>query len=67
MSIYDLAYEEDHAELFKVLVNPKAVIDPTKNDLNTSNLLKDLLIACCCYKNYYCLMLQVIKFNLHAI
>lgn len=34
MTIYDLAYEEDHSELYNMLLNPIAVVDPTKNDLN---------------------------------
>lgn len=34
MTIYDLAYEEDHSELYNLLLNPIAVVDPTKNDLN---------------------------------
>lgn len=37
MTIYDLAYEEDHSELYNVLSNPTVVIDPARTDMATVN------------------------------
>lgn len=37
MTIYDLAYEEDHSDLYNVLSNPSVVIDPTRTDLSKVN------------------------------
>lgn len=34
MTIYDLAYEEDHSELYNLLSNPSDVIDPMRIDLS---------------------------------
>lgn len=37
MTIYDLAYDEDHSELYNLLSNPSAVIDPMRTDLSKVN------------------------------
>lgn len=37
MTIYDLAYEEDHSDLYNLLSNPSTVIDPKQNNLSTVN------------------------------
>lgn len=37
MTIYDLAYEEDHSELYNLLSNPSVVIDPMRADLSKVN------------------------------
>lgn len=34
MTIYDLAFEEDHTELYSLLSNPSTVVDPVKNYLS---------------------------------
>lgn len=34
MTIYDLSYEDEWPELYKILLNPKAVIDPSQTELN---------------------------------
>lgn len=35
MSIYDLVYEEDHSELYNLLLNPINVVEPLQNVLTT--------------------------------
>ncbi|GAB0101002.1 Circadian locomoter output cycles protein kaput [Sergentomyia squamirostris] len=42
-TIYDLAYEEDHSELYNVLLNPAAITDPQQNNLNREN---QILFSC---------------------
>uniref|UniRef100_A0A6B2E545 Putative aryl-hydrocarbon receptor nuclear translocator n=1 Tax=Phlebotomus kandelakii TaxID=1109342 RepID=A0A6B2E545_9DIPT len=43
MTIYDLAYDEDHSELYNVLLNPAAITDPLQNDLTREN---QILFSC---------------------
>ncbi|XP_055688522.1 circadian locomoter output cycles protein kaput isoform X1 [Lutzomyia longipalpis] len=43
MTIYDLAYEEDHSELYNVLLNPAAITDPLQNNLTREN---QILFSC---------------------
>uniref|UniRef100_A0A1L8DGZ4 Putative aryl-hydrocarbon receptor nuclear translocator n=1 Tax=Nyssomyia neivai TaxID=330878 RepID=A0A1L8DGZ4_9DIPT len=43
MTIYDLAYEEDHSELYNVLLNPAAIADPLQNNLTREN---QILFSC---------------------
>lgn len=35
LSIYDMMLDEDHAELYNMLLNPPAVIDPVQKTLST--------------------------------
>lgn len=37
MTIYDLAYEEDHSKLYNILLNPVSVIEPLQNGLTREN------------------------------
>lgn len=39
MTIYDLAFEDDHTELYSLLSNPSAVVDPVKNYLSKGKLI----------------------------
>lgn len=43
MTIYDLAYDEDHSELYNVLLNPAAITDPLQNNLTREN---QILFSC---------------------
>lgn len=38
MTIYDITYEEDHTDLYNVLANPAAIIDPVNYDLTDGKL-----------------------------
>lgn len=37
MTIYNLAFEEDHSELYNILLNPVAVVEPLQNGLAREN------------------------------
>lgn len=37
MSIYELMLEEDHADLYNLLLNPPTVIDPVQESLSADN------------------------------
>lgn len=43
MTIYDITYEDDHTELYNILVNPALIIDPVNNDL-TDGMYTELKI-----------------------
>lgn len=42
MTIYDLTYEEDHKELYTILMNPKAVINPLQDELNSGSWVTNM-------------------------
>lgn len=44
MTIFDLIYEKDRTEIYSLLSNPTAVVDPLKNDIPQGNTLFFLLI-----------------------
>lgn len=37
MTIYDLSYEDDHTELYNLLLNPSNIADPLQNGILTEN------------------------------
>lgn len=39
MTIYDLAYEEDHTELYNLLLNPPSIVDPVQDSLTNGKIL----------------------------
>lgn len=42
-TIYDLAYEEDHTELYNLLLNPTQIVDPSETSLSEE---KKLIFNC---------------------
>lgn len=39
MTIYDIVYEDEHSELYNILVNPSAIIDPVSDVLTDGKVL----------------------------
>lgn len=37
MSIYDLAYEKDHSDLYNLLSNPPFIVDPIQDSITNEN------------------------------
>lgn len=44
MTIYDIAYEDEHSELYNILVNPLAIIDPVTDILTDGNYFNTSLL-----------------------
>lgn len=42
-TIYDLAYEDDHTELYNLLLNPTQIVDPSETSLSVE---KKLIFNC---------------------
>lgn len=37
MSIYDLAFEDDHSDLYNLLLNPPSIVDPVQDSITNEN------------------------------
>lgn len=65
MTIYDLAYDEDHSDIYNLLLSPSIMVDPANDTLTSGNTYSCI--------GYYIdtvilkLTLQRIKSVLHVI
>lgn len=39
MTIYDLAFDEDHSDIYNMLLNPSITVDPTHDTLTSGNFI----------------------------
>lgn len=62
MTIYDLAFEEDHSDIYNLLLSPSVMVDPAHDTLTSGDLFHVFS-----FDLFYNLNLQRIKSVLHVI
>lgn len=45
MTIYDLAFEDDHSDIYNLLLSPTIVVDPAHDTLNSGKMY--FVFECC--------------------
>lgn len=51
MTIYDMVYDEDHADIYNMLMNPTVVVDSIQNEI-TPGLCWDVIFDIFDHSNY---------------
>lgn len=39
MTIYDMVYDEDHGDIYNMLMNPAMIVDPMQNEITPGKFI----------------------------